>query len=68
MKSATSPDGAAGLIQIVRMCLAVGVWAPGNEKVIGKIQGLGEAHMNELMKSIEEVSDVMHSTVRSVSG
>jgi protein HOOK3 len=50
------------------MCLAVGVWAPGNEKVIGKIQGLGEAHMNELMKSIEEVSDVMHSTVRSVSG
>jgi hypothetical protein len=38
------------------MCLAVAVWAPGNEKVIAKIQGLGEGHMTEIMKSIEEVS------------
>lgn len=48
------------------MCLAVGVWAPGNEKVIGKIQGLGEGHMNELMKSIEEVSDAIRCAVVSV--
>jgi hypothetical protein len=36
--------------------LSVGVWGPGNEKVIEEIQSLGEAHMAELMRSIEEVS------------
>lgn len=43
-------------MQIARMCLVVAVWAPGNERVVGKIQGLGETHMGYLMKSIETVS------------
>lgn len=37
------------------MVLCVAVWAPGNEKVISKIQGLGEGHMAELMRGIEEI-------------
>lgn len=41
------------------MCLSVGVWGPGNEKVIEKIQSLGEAHMAELMRSIEEVMSTL---------
>jgi hypothetical protein len=44
------------LVQIARMCLAVAVWAPGNEGVIEKIRGLGETHMGYLMKSIETAS------------
>lgn len=40
---------------LARLCLAVGVWGPGNEKVILKIQGLKEGDMAELMRSIEEV-------------
>lgn len=54
-KSPSTSEGTAGLVQISRLCLAVGVWAPGNEKVIGKIQGLSEDDMAELMRSIEEV-------------
>nr|XP_019044643.1 hypothetical protein I302_06556 [Kwoniella bestiolae CBS 10118]OCF23573.1 hypothetical protein I302_06556 [Kwoniella bestiolae CBS 10118] len=54
-KAPSTSEGSKGLAQICRMCLAVGVWAPGNEKVIEKIQGLRESHMAELMKSIEEV-------------
>jgi len=45
----------AGLLQIARFCLSIGVWANGNEKVIKKIQGLDEKVMAELMRSIEEV-------------
>lgn len=45
------------------MALALAVWSPGNEKVIGKIQGLGEAHMAELMRSIEEVMGSMPEEV-----
>jgi protein HOOK3 len=41
------------------MVLCVAVWAPGNERVIAKIQGLGEGHMAELMKAIEEVMGSM---------
>ena len=55
VRSPTSPDGLAGLIQIARFCLSIGVWANGNEKVIKKIQGLDEKVMAELMRSIEEV-------------
>ena len=51
----SSPEATKGLLQISRMCLSLAVWAPGNEKVIAKIQGLGEAHMAELMRGIEEV-------------
>ncbi|WWC90743.1 uncharacterized protein L201_005680 [Kwoniella dendrophila CBS 6074] len=54
-KAPSTSEGSKGLAQICRMCLAVGVWAPGNEKVIGKIQGLRENYMAELMKSIEEI-------------
>nr|XP_018261439.1 uncharacterized protein I303_05877 [Kwoniella dejecticola CBS 10117]OBR83597.1 hypothetical protein I303_05877 [Kwoniella dejecticola CBS 10117] len=54
-KASSTSEGSKGLAQICRLCLAVGVWAPGNEKVIGKIQGLRESYMAELMKSIEEV-------------
>ncbi|WWC93739.1 hypothetical protein V866_000575 [Kwoniella sp. B9012] len=54
-KAPSTSEGSKGLAQICRMCLAVGVWAPGNEQVIAKIQGLRESHMAELMKSIEEV-------------
>lgn len=41
------------------MVLCAAVWAPGNEKVIAKIQGLGEGHMAELMRAIEEVMATM---------
>jgi hypothetical protein len=41
------------------MVLCLAVWAPGNDKVIAKIQGLGEAHMAELMRGIEEVMGSM---------
>ncbi|WVQ81913.1 hypothetical protein IAT38_004040 [Cryptococcus sp. DSM 104549] len=54
-KSPESSEGTAGLLQVCRLCLAVGVWAQGNEKVIGKIQTMREEHMAQLMKSIEEV-------------
>ncbi|WVR07484.1 hypothetical protein IAU60_004526 [Kwoniella sp. DSM 27419] len=54
-KAPSTSEGSKGLAQICRLCLAVSVWAPGNEKVIAKIQGLRESHMAELMKSIEEV-------------
>ena len=54
-KSPTSVEGRNGLVQICRMCLSVAVWAPGNEKVIMKIQKLGEADMAELMRGIEQV-------------
>ncbi|WRT68359.1 uncharacterized protein IL334_005335 [Kwoniella shivajii] len=54
-KAPSTPEALKGLAQICRLCLAVGVWAPGNEKVIEKIEGLRESHMAELMKSIEEV-------------
>ncbi|WWC71606.1 uncharacterized protein I206_105564 [Kwoniella pini CBS 10737] len=54
-KAPSTSEGSKGLVQICRLCLAVGVWAPGNEKVIAKIQGLRESYMAELMKSIEEV-------------
>ncbi|OCF57302.1 hypothetical protein L486_04758 [Kwoniella mangroviensis CBS 10435] len=54
-KAPSTSEGLKGLAQICRICLAVGVWAPGNEQVIAKIQGLRESHMAELMKSIEEV-------------
>lgn len=59
MKNPESGEGLLGLLQIVRMTLALAVWSPDNERVIGKIQGLGEAHMAELMKSIEEVMSSM---------
>jgi protein HOOK3 len=55
VKSPVSPEGTSNLIQLARMVLCLAVWAPGNEKVITKIQALGEAHMAELMKGIEEV-------------
>jgi protein HOOK3 len=55
-KSPSTPEGTKGLLTICRLCVAVGVWAPGNEKVIRKIQGLEERQMAELMKGIEEVS------------
>ncbi|KAI9637475.1 protein-nucleus import-related protein [Dioszegia hungarica] len=59
VKSPSSPEGTAGLLQLARMVLCVAVWAPGNERVIAKIQGLGEGHMAELMKAIEEVMGSM---------
>ncbi|ORX38547.1 protein-nucleus import-related protein [Kockovaella imperatae] len=56
-KSPNSPEGRNGLVQLSRMCLSVSVWAPGNEKVISKIQALGEGHMASLMKSIEGIME-----------
>lgn len=55
-KTPTMEEGVQGLLQICRFCLAASVWAPGNEKVIMRIQKLKEEHMAELMKSIEAVS------------
>lgn len=54
-KTPTMREGVQGLLQICRFCLAASVWAPGNEKVIMRIQKLKEEHMAELMKSIEAV-------------
>lgn len=59
VKAPTSPDGLAGLVQLARMVLCLAVWAPGNDKVIAKIQSLGDAHMAELMRGIEEVMGSM---------
>jgi len=59
VRSPTSADGMAGLIQICRFCLSIGVWANGNERVIKKIQTLDEKVMAELMKSIEGVMDTL---------
>ncbi|OWT39056.1 hypothetical protein C362_03220 [Cryptococcus neoformans Bt1] len=55
-KTPTMREGMQGLLQICRFCLAASVWAPGNEKVIMRIQKLKEEHMAELMKSIEAVT------------
>lgn len=55
-RSPLPKDGIEGLLQISRLCLSLSVWAPGNEKVIAKISDLGEAHMAQLMRSIEDVS------------
>ncbi|OWZ40710.1 hypothetical protein C351_03418 [Cryptococcus neoformans c8] len=55
-KTPTMREGVQGLLQICRFCLAASVWAPGNEKVIMRIQKLKEEHMAELMKSIEAVT------------
>ncbi|KIR51621.1 hypothetical protein I315_05844 [Cryptococcus gattii Ru294] len=55
-KTPTMKEGVQGLLQICRFCLAASVWAPGNEKVIMRIQKLKEEHMAELMKSIEAVT------------
>lgn len=41
------------------MVLCVAVWAPGNDLVIAKIQGLGQAYMAELMRGIEEIMGSM---------
>jgi protein HOOK3 len=54
-RSPTTKEGTDGLLQICRLCLAISVWAAGNEKVITRIRDLGEGHMAYLMKSIEEV-------------
>ena len=62
-KTPTSAEGKNGLAQICRMCLAVSVWAPGNEKVIVKIQALGEENMAALMKSIEGVSSACRDRI-----
>jgi len=51
-----SGEGEAGLVQICRLCVAVGAMGPANERVIAKIQALDEAAMVELMKTIEGVS------------
>ncbi|WVQ74880.1 hypothetical protein IAR50_004487 [Cryptococcus sp. DSM 104548] len=58
-KSPSTREGSQGLIQICRLCLVIGVWAPNNENVITKIQRLSEDHMAELMKSIEQVMATM---------
>ncbi|ORY35634.1 HOOK protein-domain-containing protein [Naematelia encephala] len=58
-KSPTTGDGLRGLAQICRMCLAVGVWANGNDKVIARIQQLEEGIMAGLMKSIEGVMSTL---------
>ncbi|BEI86835.1 hypothetical protein CcaverHIS002_0701810 [Cutaneotrichosporon cavernicola] len=50
-----SAEGTTGLIQICRMCVAVGAMGPANERVIAKIQALDEGSMVELMKTIEGV-------------
>lgn len=50
------------------MVLCLAVWAPGNEKVISKIQGLGEGHMAELMRGIEEVMASMPEEEGSAIG
>ncbi|KIR99636.1 hypothetical protein L804_03268 [Cryptococcus deuterogattii 2001/935-1] len=55
-KTPTMKEGVQGLLQICRFCLAASVWAPGNEKVIMRIQKLKEEHMAELMKSIEAIT------------
>ncbi|OCF42706.1 hypothetical protein I317_03437 [Kwoniella heveanensis CBS 569] len=67
-KAPSTSDGTKGLAQICRMCLAVGVWGPSNERIIGKIQGLRESHMAELMKGIEEVTATLPQTERSDNG
>lgn len=54
-RSPTSTDGLAGLMQICRFCLSIGVWANENEKVVRKIQNMDEKAMAELMRCIEEV-------------
>ncbi|WVF72769.1 hypothetical protein IAT40_007587 [Kwoniella sp. CBS 6097] len=64
-KASSTSEGSKGLAQICRMCLAVGVWGPSNERIIGKIQGLRESHMAELMKGIEEVTATLPETERS---
>lgn len=53
-----SSEGEAGLVQICRLCVAVGAMGPANERVIAKIQALDEAAMVELMKTIEGVSGI----------
>ncbi|KAL0249822.1 hypothetical protein I308_103124 [Cryptococcus tetragattii IND107] len=58
-KTPTMKEGVQGLVQICRFCLAASVWAPGNEKVIMRIQKLKEEHMAELMKSIEAVTSTL---------
>ncbi|WVQ99968.1 hypothetical protein IAU59_007111 [Kwoniella sp. CBS 9459] len=67
-KAPSTSEGSKGLAQICRMCLAVGVWGPSNERIIGKIQGLRESHMAELMKGIEEVMATLPQTERSENG
>ncbi|KAK4689518.1 hypothetical protein P7C73_g592, partial [Tremellales sp. Uapishka_1] len=58
-KSPGTAEGLQGLLQICRFCLAIGVWAPGNEKVIERIQKLEETQMAELMRSIEGIMDTL---------
>lgn len=62
VKNPESGEGLLGLLQIVRMILALAVWSPDNERIIGKIQGLGDGHMAELMKSIEDIMSSMPQT------
>ncbi|TXT13806.1 hypothetical protein VHUM_01173 [Vanrija humicola] len=54
-RSPKSPEGSAGLLQICRVCVAVGSMGPANERVIAKIQALDESSMVEIMKTIEGV-------------
>ncbi|KAK1927088.1 protein-nucleus import-related protein [Papiliotrema laurentii] len=67
-RSPSSPEAIAGLLQIARMCLSVSVWAPGNEKVIARIQGLEEGHMAELMRGIEEIMRTLPAREESEGG
>ncbi|WOO81281.1 Protein Hook 3 [Vanrija pseudolonga] len=54
-RSPKCPEGSAGLLQICRVCVAVGSMGPANERVIAKIQALDESSMVEIMKTIEGV-------------
>ena len=61
-RTPTTGEGSAGLITLCRLCLAVGVLGPANEKVIAKIQSFEEGTMASLMKSIEEVMATLPKT------
>lgn len=63
-KSPGSREGIDGMMQIARFCLSVAVWAPGNEKVIRRIQTMEEGTMAELMRSIEGVMATLPSEGR----
>ncbi|KAL1411320.1 hypothetical protein Q8F55_002271 [Vanrija albida] len=54
-RSPKSAEGSNGLLQICRVCVAVGSMGPANERVIAKIQALDESSMVEIMKTIEGV-------------
>ncbi|WVO17785.1 hypothetical protein L204_105483 [Cryptococcus depauperatus] len=67
-KSPATREGSQGLLQICRFCLATGVWASGNERVIIRIQRLKEEHMAELMKSIEQIMESLPAEHQSAQG